>query len=590
MHPDSIALLQRIETDLGDPESPCSFICFEKAFLGDEQEDFPADSLQALSSLGCFNLLIPQSLGGNLTEPEQLVVLGRLISRRDTTAAIAFGQTMLGSLPIWLSGSATQKARLVKQLQAGGLGCLALTEKEHGSDLLACELAGVATEQGYEISGSKWLINNARMGASATVFGKLLRPGRSPEMAIWWLEKNEAPLRTWEPLNKIRTHGIRGADISGFKLRNHAADQDALILGTEPAIYTVLKTLQISRILCSGFSLGSIDSMYRLAHRFVVDRALYGKRAISIPMVRAQLSTAFARILASEAMAQVYGRAISLVPQQLSLWSALAKYRIPTECEAAGRSLAVVLGARHYVRSERPWNLFQKFMRDSQVVSLFDGSTQVNLSLVAAQVRSLCEGLDRPPSTSEATIGKMFEPQASCPGWPTQQSMQLSNQGNDAIAQTFLHKASAQAFSGAAKEPAELLSEEWRRWQSEAKNATQENRLPHDSITVMELARRYSDLHAASLVSLACWHQAESGQRGGYTPATLRLYLATVFTGWHRLLDESTYEEVLSTANACIERHISFSPTPLLHAGAGSETKRPEATHANRAVPAPTEV
>ena len=43
-------------------------------------------------------------------------------------------------------------------------------------------------------------------------------------------------------------------------------------------------------------------------------------------------------------------RAIHVAPEQLSVWSAVVKYSVPTTIEAAITSLARVLGGRHYLR------------------------------------------------------------------------------------------------------------------------------------------------------------------------------------------------------------------------------------------------
>jgi hypothetical protein len=85
----------------------------------------------------------------------------------------------------------------------------------------------------------------------------------------------------------------------------------------------------------------------------------------------------------------VAARAMHLVPSQASLFSAVAKYFVPTTVDALMRNLSVVLGARHYLREEHEHGLFQKVVRDAQLVALFDGSTVVNLSALGLQLPRL---------------------------------------------------------------------------------------------------------------------------------------------------------------------------------------------------------
>lgn len=577
------ALGEHWEQALGDPDSAQARLNFHSALALDEQEQFPQEHLDVLRRMGCFKWFIPARHGGPMREPEQLVLLGRIVSRRDLTTAIAFGQTMLGSLPVWLAGSASQKARLSQALEEGRLGCLALTEQAHGSDILANEFTARRDGDTLRLNGAKWLINNGQQGASATVLGRIERPGRVPETALWWLQKRKDIDPHWPSHPKIRTHGIRGADISGFELRDHVVGEDALLKGEEPPIYTVLKTLQISRILCSGFSLGAVDTMYRLTFNFARQRQLYGKAAIEIPVVGARLAQCYARILAADLVAQVAARAVAIMPGELSLLSAITKYHVPTEAEDIGRELSVVLGARHFLRGEFPYGVFQKMMRDNQVVSLFDGSTQVNLSLIAGQLRAVSEQLDATVRSGTAAAGRgdiverLFATGQACEGWPEQGDLRLSNQGRDTVLAAFFGM-----FGGSGSSPdaggegpcaaalGELLAQ-WRAWQRDCEQATRVERLPHDSVRMMELAQRYVSLHSCAAMALG-WQvnrQADGGaSRLG--DDVLICYLAGKLPRGAIQVPEGCHQRLLQEAAALVDgaRLLSLRNISLATGGA----------------------
>jgi alkylation response protein AidB-like acyl-CoA dehydrogenase len=521
MQGSSLSLLEQWERELGDPASALAQIAFRTALELDEHELFPRAHVDALWRLGCFELLIPAGAGGGLREPEQLMFLGRLIARRDLTTAIVFGQAMLWSIPLWLAGTPAQQAQLARELRNGQLTCLALTEQAHGSDIIASELHARQHAGDWVLSGEKWLINNATRSASVVVLGRIEHADRAPEMALWWLHKPAQQIPQWREHPKIHTLGVRGADISGFELVEHPLAAAARLAAGEPALHTVLKTLQISRILCSSLSLGAIDTMFRLVLEFARQRQLYGKRVIDIPVVRARLARVFARICAADAVAQVTTRAIAALPGELSLLSAIAKYHVPMEVEAAARELSIVLGARHYVRDE-PWGIFQKMMRDNQVVSLFDGSTQLNLSLIAAQLRALVAGLANPESCAGAqSLVELLRTEAGCEGWPEQNELRLNNQGMDSLAARFIH-----AESQLDPPCIRALRAEWRRWLTECAEATHVQRLPHDSVQIMTLAERYVTLHSCALFALVWQANREAGGTNPVDGLLLQLYVA----------------------------------------------------------------
>ncbi|TMC19751.1 MAG: hypothetical protein E6J34_14695 [Chloroflexi bacterium] len=75
----------------------------------------------------------------------------------------------------------------------------------------------------------------------------------------------------------------------------------------------------------------------------------------------------------------------------MSLWSSVTKYFVPTLLENMVRDTATILGARYYLREHYASGMFQKIVRDIALVSLFDGSTQVNLSLIASQLGPIAQ-------------------------------------------------------------------------------------------------------------------------------------------------------------------------------------------------------
>jgi hypothetical protein len=238
-------------------------------------------------------------------------------------------------------------------------------------------------------------------------------------------------------VRKIRTHGIRGADISGIRFHEALITGDSLIGSRGGGLETALKGLMITRTLCTGFSLGALDTALRLTIRFSLERKLYGGVAYDIPHVRSVLTNSFLDLLACECLTMSVARGIHSATGQLSVWAAVAKYLVPTIAEEAIRNLAVVLGARYYLREEFAWGIFQKVVRDSAVVSLFDGNTVINLNVVSGQLRNLASfQTDAQPDNlaeTENSLKSVFSLDEPVPSFEPS-NLTLSNQGrNDVI-------------------------------------------------------------------------------------------------------------------------------------------------------------
>src|SRR5207248_9375806 len=124
------------------------------------------------------------------------------------------------------------------------------------------------------------------------------------------------------------------------------------------------------------------------------------------PAARESLAGCIADVRICEVVSLAAMRAVHAAPEQLSLWSAAVKYFVPTTVERVLRELAVVYGARHYLRA----NLFQKISRDHAVVPLFDGSTAVNLEGIGLQLPRVFSPRGRADASArEAVLKAIFD-------------------------------------------------------------------------------------------------------------------------------------------------------------------------------------
>jgi alkylation response protein AidB-like acyl-CoA dehydrogenase len=464
---------------LGDPRGDGAG-SWSAALACDEAERFPEEAVAHLVDWGYPEWLVPEDEGGRLRSFDELLPLGRVVARRDLTLAIAMGQSLLGALPVWLAGDEAQRARLAARLRRGALGCLALTEEAHGGDLAATEVAATRAEGGWLLDGTKWCVNNATRGETLTVLARSDPAGGPRGFSLLLVEKDRA--QGVRPHPRLRTHGLRGADISGAVFER-AAVGEALVGREGMGLDIVLRTLQVSRTLCAAFSLGAADTALALAVDFARARRLYGATAWDIPVVRRTLLDAAVDLRAAATLARACARALSFLPGQMSVLSAVAKIVVP---ELAGRVIAacgVVLGARGYLR-EGDAAVFQKLARDHQVVPLFDGSTSVNLYVIAGQLERLATGGD------PAAAAPLFS-DAPAPAF-ARRALTASNRGEDDV----LGSVGALAGPLAARVAAE------RDRNAAAARALAAAGAPQDGPERFAAARRYAFLAAAA----ACLH------------------------------------------------------------------------------------
>ncbi|WP_327164603.1 acyl-CoA dehydrogenase family protein [Streptomyces zaomyceticus] len=356
----------------------------------DRREDFPAEACAALDALGLPAHYVDVRHGGRLRDMPELVGLQRAVARRDLTVAVAHGKTFLGAAPVWLAGRPDQAARLAGSVRRGAVVSWALTERDHGGDLLAGGLtARPVPGGGWRLDGEKWLINNAGRSRYVCLLARTRESGGPRGFSVFLVDKTRLAPGSYRVLPKVRTHGIRGADISGIAFDGAMIDDDALVGEAGTGLDTVLRTLQLTRVLCTALSLGALDHALDVAVPYARGRNLYGRDLATLPRVRRTLGEAAAALDVAETVVDVAARAIHTLTPELALVSAVTKALVPNLVQDTLDRITELLGVRGFLSDGYLDGSFAKLERDHRIVAVFDGSTAVTRNLTADHFPSL---------------------------------------------------------------------------------------------------------------------------------------------------------------------------------------------------------
>ncbi len=401
---------EALEKDLGDPNQAESIMSFQKVMELDEKETFPEAEIDWLYNWNLQDYYVPQNCGGKFTNFEEFVPIVRVLCRRDQTTGIAF-TTLFWSFLCWMAGTPEQKAKLSKFIrEEHGALCLGYSEKEHGSDLVNGDLTATKVPGGYILNGEKWPINRATISGVSLVLARTGEKGEAKGLSLFMVDKRELAESEYYNLPKIYTHGIRASDMSGIGFKNCFVPDSMLLLKEGDGLELGLKGFQITRTLCAAFSQGAADTALRTTLNFALKRVVYNKTVFDIPQPRKTLTDAFLDILICDCETIGAARGFSVVPQQFSVWAAVVKYFVTTQLESAINNVYPVLGSRFYMREEHDNGIFQKVLRDNSIISMFDGSTVVNLHALILQFRQLTkQRRRRKPDTMKAIAERLLQ-------------------------------------------------------------------------------------------------------------------------------------------------------------------------------------
>lgn len=380
---------EALEKDLGDPLNPDNPLSYKRVIEIDESEEFPHEEIRWLYDWKLQHYYIPTDCGGEFTSFEEFVAFVRVLSRRDQTIGIAF-TTLFWSFLNWMAGTPEQKQKLARFIMDDyGAMCLGYSEKEHGSDLINGDLTATKVEGGYILNGEKWPINRATISGISFILAKTDANGGPKCLTLFMVDKRQLDPEKYYNLPKIYTHGVRASDMSGIGFKDCFVPDSMRLREEGDGLELALKGFQITRMLCAAFSHGAADTALRTTLSFAVNRVIYQKTVMDLPQPRRTLVDAFLDILICDCETIPAARGFHIIPEQFSVWASVVKYFVTVRLEEMVNSVYVVLGSRFYMREEHEFGIFQKLLRDNSIISMFDGSSIVNLHALILQLRPL---------------------------------------------------------------------------------------------------------------------------------------------------------------------------------------------------------
>lgn len=537
-----IEAAEALEALLGDAAAHDNPYGFAAAAARDERDAFPHELAAAVRGTGFHLNYLPERLGGTFTGFADSLTLVRTAARRDLAVMPATMFSLTAATCLLLHGSPEQQRRLAELLRRGGTVGFALSEADHGSDLLANtvrlrpEGAGAG---GMLLDGRKWMVGRGQTCESAYVVARTGERGPGAFTAVLVDLSDPAVASRFSRGAPVRTTGMRGIDFAHLDFHSFPVRQDDVAGRPGQGLEAAVKAQQVIRVMSTAGSLGCADTALRVTLDFALDRRLGQKPLVAAGYPRRELATAAAALLAADAAALAAARGLHAAPEVFSVWGCAAKHVVAEATADLMARCANVLSTRAVLREEGPGGgIFQKAARDAALVRVVDTSTVANLRSFAGQLPALADRMSAPTAAAEeAATGPVFERDAELPPFEPGR-LDLNARGRDPVT-AYAARLSARLAAGddlgpdlgpdldgpAARMVARLAD-------ALAAVPAQVAAAPRGGETLTDLADRFAWLHTAACCLLQWWHNRGvplfDGKPGGtdWLTATLAYLLS----------------------------------------------------------------
>ncbi|MFD7169993.1 acyl-CoA dehydrogenase family protein [Streptomyces violascens] len=480
-----------VEELLGDPDDADNPYGYAAAVDRDERDAFPAELCRTLCDAGFHLNYLPKEWGGSFESFDRSLTLVRAAARRDVNVMPGTMFSIIAATCLQLHGTDAQREKVAAILRRGGAVAFALTEADHGSELLANEVLYADSQ----LTGEKWLVGNGLRAEALYVVARTGSRGPGAFSALL-IDLDSAPEEHLVRVPAPRTGGMRGIDLARIRFEALPVPADALVGRPGEGLEVAVKAQQAVRLMSMAGSLGIADTALRLTHGFAAGRRFGRSLLNEVPYARRELAVASAALIAADAVALAAARGVHGLPGAFSVWGPVAKHVVAEAADDLVRRCGGVLATRSVLRDGAPGaGIFQKLQRDSAVVRVIDASPLANLRSFAGQLPTMLRSCAATGVDEVAAVLRFENPLP--PYLP--ERLDLVTRGLDPIVGGL---ADVAADVPGPPEVAVLLAELNRAVAALAEQADAARRPDADPNALADLAERYAWLHGAA----ACVH------------------------------------------------------------------------------------
>lgn len=355
----------------------------------DEKDEFPEDFFKETAKLGINGITVEEEYGGSGLGYTEVCIAAENLARVSPALSMTWlAHTVLCADNIRRNGNPEQKAKYLPPLVSGDkIGCLAMTEPNAGSDVMAMRTRAVRDGDSYVINGSKMFITNAPVGDVLLLYAKTA-PEKGPHgISAFIVDIGDKP--PGYTCNKIRKFGMRCSPTGelGFdEVRVPAAN----LLGEENKGVAVLTSgLCTERITLAAAVLGTTRAVLDLSIKFAKERFAFGQPISKFQMIQEKIANMYCLYQTSHWITYYAAWYVDSLEEkrggkgtELDKIAAAAYLYTAEACTKACLDAVQIHGGYGYCL-EYP---VQRFFRDAKLWEIGGGTAEIRRLIVAREI------------------------------------------------------------------------------------------------------------------------------------------------------------------------------------------------------------
>jgi acyl-CoA dehydrogenase len=329
--------------------------------------------VRALGDAGLLRMCVPAAFGGTRehVDVRSLCLAREALAHANGLADFAFAMQGLGSAPVSLFGSNSQKQAILPGVAAGTrIAAFALSEPEAGSDVAAITATGVPDGAGWRLDGVKTWISNGGLADFYVVFARTQPSAEKPSrgLSAFVVDADAPGLDASQRIDVMAPHPL-----GTLRLANCRVGADRLLGAPGDGFRLAMGTLDLFRTTVGAAALGfarrAADEAIARAHA----RRVFGRALAEFQLTQAKLGDMLVAIDASALM--VYRAAWTRDTQQRRVTheASMAKLFASESAQQVVDAAVQLFGGLGVVRGVTVERLY----REIRALRIYEGTSEV---------------------------------------------------------------------------------------------------------------------------------------------------------------------------------------------------------------------
>jgi short-chain 2-methylacyl-CoA dehydrogenase len=350
----------------------------------DRTKRFPYEIVARMGELGLMGIPFPEEHGGAGADTLSYALAVEELARVDSSVAITMAaHTSLGTMPIYMFGSAEQKAEWMPDLCGGRrLAAFGLTEPEAGSDAGNTRTRARLEDGEWVIDGAKQFITNAGTEISGCVsITAVTGDGSGPggrEISNLIVPNGAPGYAVGEPYRKM---GWNASDTRPLSFDGCRVPEENLLGQRGDGYKQFLEILDGGRIGIAAMGVGLAQGALDEALAYAKERHAFGQPISSFQAIQNKIADLSAEIEAARLLTYK-AAALKDGGEPFTLVAAQAKLKTGRLAVRATEEAVQIHGGYGYIE-EYP---VCRFYRDAKILTIGEGTDEVQQMVIARQL------------------------------------------------------------------------------------------------------------------------------------------------------------------------------------------------------------